>query len=97
MTADNVPRRVIHYPTPENDAEAAALVRRLEAALAGLQLGEAERMAYELVRFHWRREGCRLELAYAVLDGIATRNVGAALAECERLRQLFAPAGRLAA
>lgn len=88
---------MIHYPTPENDAEAAALVRGLEGALADLQLGEAERMAYELVRFHWRREGCRLEGAYAVLDGIATRNVGAALAECERLRQLFAPAGRLAA
>ena len=88
---------MLHYPTPENDAEAATLVRTLEGALAGLQLGEAERMAYELVRFHWRREGCRLEGAYAVLDGIATRNVGAALAECERLRQLFAPAGRLAA
>ena len=88
---------MIHYPTPENDSEAAALVRRLENALADLQLGEAERMAYELVRFHWRREGCRLEGAHAVLDGIATRNVGAALAECELLRERFAPAGRLAA
>jgi hypothetical protein len=88
---------VIHHPTPENDAEAAALVRRLEGALADLQLGEAERMAYELVRFHWRREGCRLELAYSVLDGISTRNVGAAHAEFEPQRPGIAPAGRLAA
>jgi hypothetical protein len=54
-------------------------------------------MAYELVRFHWRRAGCRLEAAYAVIDAIATRNVGAALAECGGLRAQFAAAARLAA
>ena len=80
-----------HYPTPESDADAVALVGELEEALRLLQLGDAERMTYELVRFHWRREACRLDGAYAVLDAIATRNVGAALLECERLRGRFAP------
>lgn len=86
-----------HYPTPETDAEAAALVARLEEALGALQLGEAERMTYELVRYGWRREARRLEDAYAVLDEIATRNVGAALAGCRVLRARFAPAAERAA
>lgn len=86
-----------HYPTPESDADAVTLVGALEEALRLLQLGEAERMTYELVRFHWRREACRLEGAYAVLDAIATRNVGVALLECGRLRERFAPVRQVAA
>jgi hypothetical protein len=88
---------VYHYPTPENDAEAAALVREIEHAVDRFQLGDAERMAYELVRFHWRRHACRLEGAYRLLDSLATRNLGAALEECAGLRSGYAPAPRLVA
>jgi hypothetical protein len=86
-----------HYPTPETEAEAAVLVTDVEQAIERLQLGEAERMLYELVRFNWRRHASRLESAYAILDALATHNLGAALAECERLRLRFAGTARLAA
>jgi hypothetical protein len=83
---------MLHYPTPETDAEAAVLVTEIEQAIERLQLGEAERMLYELVRFHWRHYASRLEGAYAALDAMATHNFGASLAECERLRLQFAGA-----
>jgi hypothetical protein len=72
-------------PTPSNAHEAAALVRRLERAIHELQLGAAERMAYELIRFHWQRDGRRLDSGHAILDGLATHNLGDALERCDEL------------
>lgn len=88
---------MLHYPTPESEADAATLLREIEQAIDRFQLGDAERMTYELVRFHWRRHACRLEGAYRVLESLATRNLGAALEECALLRSGYAQAPRLVA
>src|SRR5262245_60805078 len=71
--------------TPRDAYEAAGLVRRLEAAIRDVQLGAAEQMAYELIRFHWLRDGRRLEPGHAIIDGLATHNLGDALERCDEL------------
>jgi hypothetical protein len=72
-------------PTPCDVSEAAKLVRTLMRAIGELQLREAERMAYELIRFHWQRDGRRLEAGHAVLAGLATHDLGDALVTCTEL------------
>jgi hypothetical protein len=72
-------------PTPSDPGEAAVLVRRLEHAIHELQLGAAERMAYELIRYHWQRDGRRLESGHAIIEGLATHNLGDALERCDEL------------
>jgi hypothetical protein len=72
-------------PTPSDAYEAAGLVRRLEDAIRELQLRAAEEMAYELIRFHWQRDGRRLEPGHAIVDGLATHNLGDALERCDEL------------
>ena len=72
-------------PTPSDAYEAAGLVRRLEDAIRDLQLRAAEQMAYELIRFHWQRDGRRLESGHAIIDGLATHNLGDALERCDEL------------
>jgi hypothetical protein len=72
-------------PTPRDAHEAAGLVRRLEDAIRDLQLGAAEQMAYELIRFHWQRDCRRLESGHAIIDGLATHNLGDALERCDEL------------
>ena len=72
-------------PTPSDAHEAAGLVRSLEDAIRDLQLGAAEQMAYELIRFHWQRDGRRLESGHAIIDGLATHNFGDAVERCDEL------------
>jgi hypothetical protein len=72
-------------PTPSDAYEAAGLVRRVENAIRDLQLRAAEQMAYELIRFHWQRDGRRLESGHAIIDGLATQNLGDALERCDEL------------
>jgi hypothetical protein len=72
-------------PTPRDADEAAGLVRRLELAIRDLQLGEAERMAYELIRYHWQRDARRLDPGHAIIDGLATHDLGDALERCDEL------------
>jgi hypothetical protein len=72
-------------PTPRDAHEAAGLVRRLEEAIRDLQLGAAEQMAYELIRFHWQRDGRRLESGHTIIDSLATQNLGDALERCDEL------------
>src|SRR5262245_16852042 len=72
-------------PTPRNAYAAAGLVRRLEGAIRAVQLHAAEQMAYELIRFHWQRDGRRLEPGHAIIDGLATHNLGDALERCDEL------------
>jgi hypothetical protein len=76
-------------PTPGNAQEAAGLVQRLQHAIHELQLGEAERMTYELIRFHWQRDGRRLDHGHAILEALATRNLGNALHRCDELLDFY--------
>ena len=79
---------VLH--TPCDLIEAAALVEDLQRAIGALQLGDAERMTYELIRFHWQCDGRRLEPGYAILAALATHNLGDALEVCEELLAYYA-------
>jgi hypothetical protein len=72
-------------PTPSDAAEAARLVRRLQHAIDELQLGDAELMTYELIRYHWRRDGRRLEPGHRIIEALATHNLGTALELCDEL------------
>jgi hypothetical protein len=82
---DGLMPSVLRTTTPRDELEAAELVDGIERAIARLQLGDAERMAYELIRFHWQRDGRRLEPGHTILDALATHNLGDALAVCEEL------------
>lgn len=88
---------VHHQRTPTTETEALTLLDLLEEAILGLQLREGERMAYELIRFHWQRSAGRLEDGYTVIDGLATGNLGAALAACTAIRVRFTPQAEQAA
>jgi hypothetical protein len=76
-------------PTPSNVQEAAGLVQRLQHEIHEFQLGEAERMTYELIRFHWQRDGRRLEPGHAILEALATRNLSNALQRCDELLDFY--------
>lgn len=76
-------------PTPRNVHEAAGFVQRLRHEIQELQLGEAERLTYELIRFHWQRDGRRLEPGHAILEALATRNLGDALQRCDELLDYY--------
>jgi hypothetical protein len=76
-------------PTPRNVQEAAGFVQRLREEIHELQLGEAERLAYELIRFHWQRDGRRLEPGHAILEALATRNLGDAIERCDHLLDYY--------
>jgi hypothetical protein len=76
---------VLRTATPRDDLEAATLVDGIERAIARLQLGDAERMTYELIRFHWQRDGRRLEPGHTILDALASHNLGNAQSICEEL------------
>jgi hypothetical protein len=77
-------------PTPRNVQESAGFVQRLRHEIHELQLGDAERLTYELIRFHWQREGRRLEPGHAILDALATRNLGDAIDRCDDLLGYYA-------
>ena len=76
---------VLRTETPRDELEAAHLVDAIERAIVQLQLGDAERMTYELIRFHWQRDGRRLEAGHTILHTLATHNLGDATAVCEEL------------
>jgi hypothetical protein len=52
-------------------------------------------MAYELIRYHWQRDGRRLETGHAIIDGLATHDFGDALERCDELLAYYLeePAG----